>query len=310
MRVWQPGSHLSMQRGAEVEDWSWRRTVRRVSTLARLTAPYKLRTTLAIASLLAATITGLAPPYLAKLALDEGIDNGDFRLLVFVVIAFLFAGVLNLLASSAQTYFTGWTGERILADLRNNLFRHLQRLSLGFFERNRAGVIISRLTNDVEALDQLVTDGVTSLFQNTLILIGSAAILFALDWKLALATLAVIPLMGIATVIFRVRSTRAYRAVRERLGLVTATLAEDIAGMRMVQAFTREQQNIENFRAVAERYRDSNMQTVVLNGWYFPFVDFLSSIALAIVLGYGGHLYFQGSLTLGTLFAFMLYVQN
>jgi ATP-binding cassette subfamily B protein len=98
--------------------------------------------------------------------------------------------------------------------------------------------------------------------------------------------------------------------VRERLGLVTATLAEDIAGMRMVQAFTREQQSIENFRVVADRYRESNMQTVVLNGWYFPFVDLLSSIALAVVLGYGGHLYFQGSVTLGTLFAFMLYVQN
>jgi ATP-binding cassette subfamily B protein len=212
--------------------------------------------------------------------------------------------------SYLQTYLTGWVGERILADLRNNLFGHLQRLSLGYFERNRAGVIISRLTNDVEALDQLVTDGVTSLVQNTLTLVGTAILLFVLDWRLALATLAVIPLMSVATVIFRVRSTRAYRAVRERLGLVTATLAEDIAGMRMVQAFTREEQNIENFRKVADRYRESNMQTVVLNGWYFPFVDLLSSIALAVVLGYGGHLYFQGSVTLGTLFAFMLYVQN
>ena len=106
------------------------------------------------------------------------------------------------------------------------------------------------------------------------------------------------------------RSTRAYRAVRERLGLVTATLAEDIAGMRMVQAFTREEQNMRNFRAVTERYRESNMQTVVLNGWYFPFVDLLSSVALAVVLGYGGHLYFNGAVTIGTLFAFMLYVQN
>src|ERR671922_2271494 len=118
------------------------------------------------------------------------------------------------------------------------------------------------------------------------------------------------PLMAIATALFRMRSTRAYRAVRERLGLVTATLAEDIAGMRMVQAFTREQRAIHNFRTVAERYRDSNMQTVVLNGWYFPFVDLLSSVALAVVLGYGGHLYFNGDVTIGTLFAFMLYVQN
>jgi ABC-type multidrug transport system fused ATPase/permease subunit len=310
VRVWQPGGHLMAERSSKVDDWSWRRTRRRLATLARLTAPYKTRTILSVFALLAATATALAPPFLSKYALDYGIQKHDLAALTWIVAIFLAAGLANWGMSYLQTYLTGWVGERILADLRNKLFGHLQRLSLGYFERNRAGVIISRLTNDVEALDQLVTDGVTSLVQNTLTLIGTAILLFVLDWELALATLAVIPLMFVATAIFRVRSTRAYRAVRERLGLVTATLAEDIAGMRMVQAFTREEQNIENFRAVADRYRESNMQTVVLNGWYFPFVDLLSSVALAVVLGYGGHLYFQGSVTLGTLFAFMLYVQN
>jgi ABC-type multidrug transport system fused ATPase/permease subunit len=310
MRVWQPGGHLTHERGAKVDDWSWRRTRRRLATLARLTAPYKVRTILSVFSLLAATATALAPPFLSKYAVDDGIRRHDLAKLWWIVAAFLVAGLANWGMSYVQTYLTGWVGERILADLRNKLFGHLQRLSLGFYERNRAGVIISRLTNDVEALDQLVTDGVTSLVQNTLTLIGTAILLFVLDWRLALATLAVIPLMSVATVIFRIRSSRAYRAVRERLGLVTATLAEDIAGMRMVQAFTREERNIRNFRAVSERYRDSNMETVVLNGLYFPFVDLLSSIALAVVLGYGGHLYFDGSVTIGTLFAFMLYVQN
>jgi ABC-type multidrug transport system fused ATPase/permease subunit len=310
LRVWQSGSHLSAQRGAEVDDWSWRRTRRRVAILARLTRPYKLRTALSIVSLLAATATALAPPLLAKYAVDDAIGQNDLGKLWWIVGAFLAAGLLNWAMSYAQTYLTGWVGERILADLRNGLFRHLQRLSLGFFERTRAGVLISRLTNDVEAIDQLVTDGVTSLVQNTLTLLGTAILLFILDWRLALATLAVIPLMGVATVLFRVRSTRAYRAVRERLGLVTATLAEDIAGMRVVQAFTREESNKQNFREVTERYRDSNMETVVLNGLYFPFVDLLSTVALAVVLGYGGHLYFGGDVTLGTLFAFMLYVQN
>jgi ABC-type multidrug transport system fused ATPase/permease subunit len=310
MRVWQPGSHLTMQRGAEVADWSWRRTARRVSTLARLAAPYKLRTTLAVATLLAATFTSLAPPYLAKLALDDGIRQQAYRTLVYIVVAFLVAGVLNWMMSAAQTYFTGWTGERILADLRNKLFRHLQGLSLGFYERNRAGVLISRLTNDVEALDQLVTDGVTSLFQNTLILIGSAGILFWLDWKLALATLAVFPLMTLATAVFRVVSARAYRAVRDRLGLVTATLAEDIAGMRVVQAFTRQPANERRFREVNAHYRAANQVTVVTNGLYFPFVDFLSTAATAIVLGYGGYRYFGGDISVGTLLAFMLYLSN
>jgi ABC-type multidrug transport system fused ATPase/permease subunit len=310
MRVWQPGGHLMRERGAHVEDWSWRRTRRRLGTLVRLTRPYKTRTLLSIVSMLLATATALAPPFLGKYALDYAIGENDLTKLWWIVGAFLVAGLLNWGTSYAQTYLTGWVGERILADLRNRLFDHLQRLSLGFYERNRAGVIISRLTNDVEAIDQLVTDGVTSLVQNTLTLLGTAILLFILDWRLALATLGVIPFMSVATFLFRTRSARAYAAVRERLGLVTATLAEDIAGMRIVQAFTREQTNVRNFREVSERYRESNMQTVVLNGLYFPFVDLLSSVALAVVLGYGGHLYFQGDVTLGTLFAFMLYVQN
>jgi ATP-binding cassette subfamily B protein len=299
-----------MQRGAEVEDWSWRRTRRRLATLGRLTAPYRTRTIFSIFSLLLATATALAPPLLAKYAIDDGITHKDLGTLWVIVGAFLLAGLANWGMSYVQTYLTGWVGERILADLRIKLFGHLQRLSLGFFERNRAGVIISRLTNDVEALDQLVTDGVTTLVQSTLTLIGTAILLFILDWRLALATLAVIPIMSVGTILFRMHSSRAYAAVRERLGLVTATLAEDIAGMRIVQAFTREDRNIAHFREVADGYREANMRTVVLNALYFPFVDLVSSVALAVVLGYGGHLYFQGALTLGTLFAFLLYVQN
>jgi ABC-type multidrug transport system fused ATPase/permease subunit len=310
MRIYQPGSHLLEEHGAKVRDWSWRRTRRRFSTLGELIAPYKVRTAFSVLALLAATATALAPPFLAKFALDDAISTTGHGRLYLVVGIFIAAGLANWGMTYAQTYLTGWVGERMLADLRSHLFRHLQRLSLGFFERTRAGVIISRLTNDVEALDQLVTDGVSSLVQNTLTLVGTAILLFVLDWRLALATLAVIPVMSVATAFFRTYSTRAYRAVRERLGLVTATLAEDIAGMRVVQAFTREQQNIANFREISDRYRRSNQQTVLLNGLYFPFVDLLSTISLAVVLGYGGHLYFQGAVTIGTLFAFMLYVQN
>ena len=311
MKVWQPGGHLTQRRDApEIDDWSWARTVRRISTLASLTKPYRLRTTLAIVSLLAATATALLPPLLAKYAVDDGIFKQDLNALTWIVIAFIAAGVANLVTSAAQTYFTGWTGERILADLRNKLFRHLQRLSLGYYERNRAGVIISRLTNDVDALDQLVTDGVTTLVQSTLTLIGTAIILFFLDWRLALATLLVMPLMAIATAIFRIRSSRAYRAVRERLGMVTATLAEDIGGIRVVQAFRREPRNQQHFEEVNAHYRDANQQTVVLNGLYFPFVDFLAALATAIVVGYGGWLASHDQISAGTLFAFVLYLSN
>jgi ATP-binding cassette, subfamily B, bacterial len=310
MRVHQPGAYLMRERGAQVDDWSWSKTRRRLGLLWRLTRPYRVRTAFSAVSLLTATVTALAPPYLAKYALDDAVHGHAGGRLYLVVGIFVAAGLANWAMYYVETYMTGWVGERILADLRTTLFAHLQRLSLGFYERNRAGVIISRLTNDVEAIDQLVTDGVTTLVQSTLTLAGTAVILFVLDWRLALATCSVIPLMAVATALFRSRSARAYAQVRERLGLVTATLAEDIAGMRIVQAFTRERAAYANFRRVAQRYRDSNMQTVVLNGIYFPSVDLLSSVALAVVLGYGGHLYFGGSLTLGTLFAFMLYVQN
>jgi ABC-type multidrug transport system fused ATPase/permease subunit len=298
------------RRGGDVADWSWGQTRRRLGLLWQLARRYRVRVAFSVVSLLTATATALAPPYLAKYALDDAVQGHGGSRLYFVIAIFVAAGLANWGMTYVETYLTGWVGERILADLRVRLFSHLQKLSLGYYERNRAGVIISRLTNDVEAVDQLVTDGVTTLAQSTLTLFGTAILLFILDWRLALATCAVLPLMAVGTALFRVHSTRAYSAVRERLGLVTATLAEDISGMRMIQAFTREDRAVANFRTIASHYRDANMRTVVLNGLYFPFVDLLSSVALAVVLGYGGHLYFSHQITLGTLFAFMLYVNN
>jgi ATP-binding cassette subfamily B protein len=259
--------------------------------------------------LLGATAVSLLPPYLLGRTIDE-VSHGNTSTLGWLVLAFVGAGALGIAFSYAQTFYTGWTGERMLADLRGQLFGHLQRLSLGFYERNRAGVIISRLTNDVEALDQLVTDGVTSLVQNTLLLVGTVVVLFFLDWRLALASLIVMPAVTFATAVFRKRSGRAYRRVRETLGAVTATLAEDIAGMRVLQSFTRENAARENFRVVSDRYRDSNMQTVVLSGVYFPVVDFISSAATAVVLGYGSYLAFNHELTIGVLIAFLAYLTN
>ena len=309
MRIHQPGSHLTRGGRAQVEDWSWGQTKRRLSALYRLARPYKGRTAIAIGSLLGATAVSLLPPYLIGRTIDE-VGHGNTDTLGWLVAAFIAAGVLGIAFSYAQTFYTGWTGERMLADLRGQLFGHLQRLSLGFYERNRAGVIISRLTNDIEALDQLVTDGFTTLVQNTLLLVGTAVVLFFLDWRLALAALVIMPVMAAATAWFRKRSGRAYRSVRETLGAVTATLAEDIAGMRVLQSFTREPAARENFRVVSDRYRESNMQTVVLSGIYFPVVDFISSAATAVVLGYGSYLAFNHELTIGVLIAFLAYLTN
>ncbi len=310
VKVWQFGSHLTDERGARIDDWSWRQTRRRLRVLLRLARPYRARSAVAVVTLVAYTVVALLPPYLAKLAVDDGIEAKDLRTLSIVVAAFLAAGIAAFVLSSAQTYTTGWVGERALADLRIQLFTHLQRLSLGYYERNRTGAIVSRITNDVEALDLLVTDGISSLVQNSLLLVGTVIVLFVLDWRLALATLIVLPLMALATAWFRSRSNHAYRRVRERLGLVTATLAEDLSGMRVVQSFTREPTSQSTFRGVNERYRESNYETVILNGVYFPAVDILSSVATAIVLGLGGWFVVEGDMTIGTLLAFTLYLGN
>jgi len=310
VKVWQAGSHLSDERGAAVGDWSWRQSRRRIATLVGLARPYPARTAGAIASLFAYTLVALAPPLLAKAAVDQGIKTGDIRRLAWIVVAFVLIGVAAFGLSALQTYLTGWVGERALADLRDRLFTHLQRLSLGYYERNRTGAIISRITNDVEALDTLITDGVTSLVQNLMLLLGTAVVLFILDWRLALATLAVFPAMALITAWFRIRSNRAYRRVRERIGVVTATLAEDISGMRVVQSYAREPHNHAGFRGINTRYREANYETIVLNGLYFPAVDLLSSLATAIVLGYGGYLLLHDQVSVGTLLAFFLYLAN
>jgi ATP-binding cassette subfamily B protein len=309
VRVWQPGSSLVGQQDLNVRDWSWAQTKRRLRTLYRLARPYRLRTALAIVFLLGATGISLVPPLLIGLAVNE-VNDGNTGALTWIVGGFVAAGLVGLACGYGQTYFTGWTGERMLADLRNHLFRHLQRLSLGFYERNRAGALVSRITNDVEALDQLVTDGVTSLVQNTLTLLGTAVIMFVLDWRLGLATLTIVPALVVGTTIFRNKSSRSYRRVRERLSHVTATLAEDIAGIRVLQAFTRERAAREHFSEINRQYRAVNHETVVQNALYFPFVDLLSTIATAVVLGYGGYLVFEGDMTIGVLTAFLGYLTN
>jgi ABC-type multidrug transport system fused ATPase/permease subunit len=292
------------------ETASVRRGTRRLRRLARYVRPYWKRATVGVVAMLVATAAGLAGPYLAKLAIDDAIVPRDLTALWWIVAAFLAVSVIGFAAQGIQTYQVGYAGERVLTDLRGDLFGHLQHLELGYYERNRAGVLISRLTNDVEALQQLVTDGLTSTVSSTLSLVGSTAILFWLDWRLALATIVVFPLMALATALFRRYSARAYRRMRERLGLVTATLQEDLSGVRVMQAYGREEANLANFRSVNGSYRDANQQTVAANAYYFPAVGLLSNTGTAIVFGYGGWLYVQGQVGLGTLVAFTGYLSN
>ena len=290
---------------------SWSRNRR----LLRLVRPYRLGAAASLVSLLVGVGANLAGPALAQRAIDRGIySHGhvvhDRTTLALWVGAFVAAILIGWAAMTVQTYATSWVGRRVLSDLRIDLFAHIQRLELGYFERERAGRIISRLTNDVDALEELVTDGVTSTLRNSLILVGTAVALVLLDWRLALATLVVFPPMAAATIVFRVRSSRANRVMRERLADVTATLAEDLAGVRVIEEFDRDAHNSVAFDRTSKVYREANGRTVWLNAWYFPFVELLSVVGVAIVLIYGGYLTIAGAIGVGTLFAFVLYLQN
>jgi ATP-binding cassette subfamily B protein len=278
---------------------------RKLRGLLVLLRPYRGRTALMLLSLLLATGAALAPPPLAKLAIDDGIVPGDLATLNWVVVAFLASALIGWGATYAQTYLVGWIGQRVLQDLRMQVFAHLQRLSIDFYSRRQAGVIVSRLTNDVQALDQLVTDGVVTLFGSTLTLVGTAVILFVLDAELALLTYLVFPVLGIASFVFRVVSADAYRLTREKVAAITAYLQESLSGIRVVRAFAQEPRHLRRFSQLNEDNREANMRTVNLNAAYFPGVEFLSALMTAGIVLYGGFQVVEGNVGIGVVVAFV-----
>jgi len=283
---------------------------KKLGKLLALLRPYRGRVMLMFAALVIATAASLAPPYLAGRAIDDGIRAGDSGFLTILLVVFLVAAALNWGATYVQTYLVNWVGQRALQDLRGRIFSHLQSLSIGFYERNKAGVLISRLTNDVQALDQLVTDGIVTLFSASLTLVGTAAILLVLDPGLALVTFAVFPVLLIGSVAFRIASAGAYRATRERIALVTAYLQETLSGVRVVRAFGQEPRHEERFSELNEDNRAVNMRTVHLNAAYFPSVELLSGVATAGILLYGGNQVVDGAVTIGVLASFVFYLQT
>ncbi len=284
---------------------SWRR----IRLLAAFVRPHRALFWLAVVTSLTGTLCGLAVPFLFKQAIDRGIATGKLE----AVYALVGAAVVAIVGSWAMvvlsTRASMW-GFRTVNDLRVALFKHVQQQGLDFFHVQRTGVVISRLTNDIDALENLVSDGVFMVFVSMATLCGIEAFLFSMDWRLALATNAILPLMITATVLFRTHSGRAYRVVRERMGLVTAFLAERLGGMRVLQAFAAEERSMREFHEVHEQYRRVNMTTVRLNAAYFPALDFLKTVGTAIVLLYGGWLTGHDALTFGVLFAFITYLND
>ena len=272
--------------------------------------PYAGRAVVTVVLMLIVTACGLAVPALAQYAIDHGITAGDRGVLVLSVAAFVAIGLVGWLAGYYQTYMSSWVGERVLLDLRTDTFRHLMRLELGYHERTPTGRTVSRLTNDIEALNQLVTDGVTSLVVNGLTFLGVVAILLSYDAKLALLTFVIFPPLAIGTALFRVYSTRAYRLTRERIAEVLATLQETLSGIRVVQGFGREEPTKALFRDVNMEYREANMSTIRLSGTYFPGVEYLAGIGTAIILYFGSTRVLDQDMSVGVMVAFIGYLSS
>jgi ATP-binding cassette subfamily B protein len=278
---------------------------RKVRGLMELLRPYRGRTALMFIALILGTAASLAPAPLAKQAIDRGITKGDLGALNVIVVLFVASALVVWVTSYAQTYLTNWVGQRALQDLRLDIFEHLQEMPVGFYERRPAGVLISRLTNDVEALNSLVTDAVTTLFQASLTLVGSVVILLLFDVKLALLTFLIFPVMAVASFAFRLASADAFKRTRETIGAITAYLQETLSGIRVMRSFAQEPRHLARFGQLNAGNREANMTTVNLNAAYFPAVEFVSSLATVGILLYGGHQVLQGDVTVGVLVGFI-----
>jgi ATP-binding cassette subfamily B protein len=253
-------------------------------------------------------VAALLGPYLVRIGVDHGVQAKATHVLFWACAAFLLVVAVDLVDQIAETFVTGRTSERIMAGLRIRSWAQLQRLSHDYYERERAGRIMTRMTTDVDQFESLIENGLLAALVSLVTFAGVGVALLLLDLELALWTLTVVIPLAIATVFFRRITIRLYDAVRESLAVVNADFQESLSGIREAQAFVHEERTIQRFHSLGRRYFDARLMAQRTIATYFPFVLFLSAIADVIVLGVGAHLIQQGRLTTGVLIAFILYL--
>jgi ATP-binding cassette subfamily B multidrug efflux pump len=272
--------------------------------------PYSRSLLLVFALVVVGALSQAGGPWLIGCAIDRYI-LGDDPARLFRTMALLFGVyVAGTLATRGQIRQVGSVGQRVLASMRERIFERLQRLPLRYFDRHPVGDVMSRVTNDVDTLNQLLSQGITQLLGSLFSLIGIVVAMLILDWRLALVSFAIIPVMLLTNVFFARRARRAFRTTRVTVGDVTAGLQEEIIGVREAQAFNRTAANIERFRERNAANRAANVQAVAITSAFAPAIDVLSTLATAVVIGYGGYLVLTGTLTVGLLTAFLIYVQQ
>lgn len=272
--------------------------------------PYRKHMVLAFLLMLVGTALTLLAPYLISIAIDRYIVQGDLPGLTWVALATIgaYAGIYG--ATSGQSYLLSWVGQKVLAVLRSQLFHHLQRLPISYHDTHIVGVTVSRVINDVGVINDLLSQGLVTLIGDTLLLAGIIVVMVGMSPKLALLAFTVLPLMAIATVVFARFAQSAFRQTRSRIAAVVGNLAEDIAGIRVIQAFAQEDASQERFTEVNQANRDANIDAMSLSFVFLPSVDFLSMMATAIVLWFGGRAVASDELTLGVVVAFLAYVSR
>ena len=277
-------------------------------TLRRFTRPFRRPLTIGLALVVLDTLFTLAGPTLIKIGVDRGVTHHSEQALWVVAAIFFAVTLLDWIDTWAYTRYTGRTAERLLFALRVRIFAHLQRLDLGYYDAEMAGRIMTRMTTDVEALSTLLQTGLINAVVNILTFGGVAVILVLLNFRLSLAAMVIVPPLIAATIWFRNGSHRAYERARDRIAAVNANLQESLSGVRVSQAFVREERNQEGFRQVATEYLDARLDAQRLVATYFPFVEFLSEVASAAVLGFGAYLVAHHGVTAGAVIAFLLYL--
>jgi ATP-binding cassette, subfamily B, bacterial len=262
----------------------------------------------ALSATVLATAARLVGPLLVRSGVDDGILAGDRGPIVAAAAALLGILVVQYVAQRVSTYAVAGVGERYLLDLRVRVFRRLMELDIGFFGRSKTGVLVSRMTSDIEAITQFVDEGAVTVVTNLLTAAGVVALMLAVDPVLALAVLGLLPVLIGASLVFRHYADQAYQAVREQIGQVLGALQEGLSGLRVVQAYTREREQALTFGRVNEGYYRANLSAAKAIAWYFPSVDFLRTAGIAVVLLIGGARVLSGQMTFGSLVAFLLYL--
>ncbi|HEU5209861.1 MAG TPA: ABC transporter ATP-binding protein [Longimicrobiales bacterium] len=250
--------------------------------------PYRGRVVVAILILLGASLMALVGPWLTQLALDRAIPEGDTRLLGLFALAFLASLIVAFILEYAQTLITTWLGQRVMYDLRREIFGHLQKLELRYYDRNPVGRLMTRVTSDVEVLNELFSSGVVTVFGDVFTLLFITGAMLIMDWQLALVTMLVIPLVFVATQVFRARVRNAYRDIRVRLARINAFLQERITGMSIVQLFGRERETSQRFRRIDADYLDAHLRSITYYAIFFPVIELLTATAFALIISYGG----------------------